>query len=208
MSNTVWGKIYPYGLPSGNERVEQFEGTPCNMANFIMFHKDSSVVINDEDDNFVVSSTVGGFLDRVSYPALREELIKEILPLQMGDIAPFDPVVTTLARDLDDFAFDYDFYGYQDAVDDRTEHIQELIDDLETGNVIGLLDYLDEVMQADDGDFRHEAFELHRRVRKYYLKPIPVEWINAYLNKWCDKSELDKFRNFIEEMIEEWKRKA
>ena len=35
---------------------------------------------------------------------------------------------------------------------------------------------------------------------------IPVEWIEKYLDKWCDKPELDKFRNFTEEMIETWRR--
>ena len=59
----------------------EFEGSPENMTNFIMYNKMHPVVIADMVDQFVVSSTMGGILDRVAYPALREEIIKEILPL-------------------------------------------------------------------------------------------------------------------------------
>ena len=152
----VYGYIYDENGMHGG-KIE-FEGSPENIANFIMYNKMHPVVITDMVDQFVVSSTIGGFLDRVAYPALREEIIKEILPLQMGDKEPIDVAkqdverdpITELAKDLDDFAFDYDFYGYQDAVDDRTEHIESLKRDLETGNVEGLTDYLKEVIEEGD----------------------------------------------------------
>ncbi|MBQ3418808.1 MAG: DUF4316 domain-containing protein [Erysipelotrichaceae bacterium] len=152
----VYGYIYDENEMHGG-KIE-FEGSPENMANFIMYNKIHPVVITDMVDQFVASSTMGGFLDRVAYPALREEIIKEILPLQMGNKEPIDVAmqnierdpITELAKDLDDFAFDYDFYGYQDAVDDRTEHIESLKKDLETGNVKGLTDYLKEVIEEGD----------------------------------------------------------
>ena len=50
-------------------------------------------------DQFVVSSIMGGFLDRVAYPALREEIIKEIFPLQMGDKEPIDVAMQDVERD-------------------------------------------------------------------------------------------------------------
>lgn len=74
---------------------------------------------------------------------------KEPIDVAMQDVER-DPI-TELAKDFDDFAFDYDFYGHQDAIDDRTEHIESLKRDLETGNVEGLTDYLKEVIE--EGDF-------------------------------------------------------
>ena len=153
---TVYGYIYDSNGMHG-DKIE-FDGTPENIANFIMYNKNNVVVITDTMDQFVVSSTKGGFLDRIAYPALREEILKEILPLQLGDKEPIDVAmqdaerdpITELAKDLDDFAFDYDFYGYQDAVDDRTEHIKSLKRDLDTGNVEGLTDYLKEVVKEGE----------------------------------------------------------
>lgn len=150
---TVYGYIYDSnGMHRG--KIE-FDGTPENMTNFIMYNKNNAVVITDAMDQFVVSSTQGGFLDRVAYPALREEILEKILPLQLGDKQPIDVAyqdvqrdpIEELARDLDDFAFDYDFYGYQDAIDDRTQHIEMLMSQLQSGNVEDLKDFLKEVIE-------------------------------------------------------------
>ena len=94
----VYGYIYDDDGMHGDKIV--FEGTPENMANFIMFNYMYPVVITDDVDNFVVSSTKGGFLDRVAYPALREEILKEILPLQYGEKDAFD--VSAVQDDLID----------------------------------------------------------------------------------------------------------
>ena len=157
INNKVYGYVYEDNGMHGDKIP--FEGTPENMANFIMYNKEHATVITDTLDQFVVSSTVGGFLDRVAYPALREEILKEILPLQMGEKEAFDVTkgnverdpISELAKDLDDFAYDYDFYGYQDAIDDRTEHIESLKADLESGNIEGLTDYLKELIE--DGSY-------------------------------------------------------
>ena len=134
------------------------EGTPENMANFIMHNKDHATVITDMPDQFIVSSTVGGFLDRVASPALREDILKEIRPIQMGEKEAFDVTrrdvdrdpISELAEDLDKFAQEYDTYGYQDNVEDSAEHIASLKADLESGNVEGLTDYLKEVIVEGD----------------------------------------------------------
>ncbi len=128
------------------------------MAHFIMHNKMHPIVITDMVDQFIVSSTMGGFLDRVAYPVLREEIIKEILPIQMGDkevsdvakrVVERDPI-SELAKDLDDFAYEFGFYGCQDAVDDRAEQIESLKADLESGNVEGLTDYLKEIIEEGE----------------------------------------------------------
>ena len=86
---TVYG--YVYNSDGSHEEKYVFEGTPNGIANFIMYHKHNATVITDPLDQFIVSSTVGGFLDKVSYPALREEILKEILPIQLGEVEAFKP---------------------------------------------------------------------------------------------------------------------
>lgn len=77
----------------------KFDGTLENLANFIMYNKNNAVVITGAMDQFVVSSTQGGFLDRVAYPALREEILEKILPLQLGDKQPIDVTHRDVQRD-------------------------------------------------------------------------------------------------------------
>ena len=121
---------YVYDNQGMHGDYQEFDDNPKNIANFIMFHRSNPVVITDDWDNFVVSSTAGGFLDRVASPKLREEIIKEILPLQMGEKTPFDPTKEN---------------------------------------------------------------------------KIPIEWIKNYLHKWIDiKNGPVQYKNFVEEMIEEW----
>ena len=45
----------------------------------------------------------------------------------MGDI------IAQLAADLDTFEYDYDYYGYMDAVDDRQQALEDLKQDLLSG---------------------------------------------------------------------------
>lgn len=155
-NNKVYGYVYDdNGMHGG--KIE-FEGTPENMAHFIMHNKTHPVVITDMVDQFIVSSTMGGFLDCVAYPALRDEILKEILLIQMGDKEAIDVAkqdverdpISELAKDLVDFAYEFDFYGYQDAVDDRAEQLESLKADLESGNVDGLTDYLKEIIEEGE----------------------------------------------------------
>ena len=160
-NNKVYGYVYDDNGMHGGKIP--FEGTPENMAHFIMHNKMHPVVITDMMDQFIVSSTMGGFLDRVAYPALREEILKEILPIQMGDKEAMDVAgqdaermdverdpIAELAKDLDDFAYEFDYYGYQDAVENRAEQIESLKADLESGNVEGLTDYLKEIIEEGE----------------------------------------------------------
>lgn len=71
-------------IKATEEEVVRFENTAENIANFIMSNKMYPTTIYD-NDQFIVASTVGGFLDTVTSPELREEVIREIIPLQMGE---------------------------------------------------------------------------------------------------------------------------
>lgn len=59
-----------------------FEGTIKKMAIFILQFPKNNTMITDSADEFICSSMYG-FLDKV-VTNLRDELLKELLPLQMG----------------------------------------------------------------------------------------------------------------------------
>lgn len=59
-----------------------FEGTAKKMATFILQFQMNNTIITDCADEFLCSSMYG-FLDKVG-SNLRDEILKELLPLQMG----------------------------------------------------------------------------------------------------------------------------
>ena len=67
-----------------------FASTAENMASFIMHNQNYRTIITDEMDNTIVTSLPGGFLDRFGdqYGQIRDELLREILPMQYGDREP------------------------------------------------------------------------------------------------------------------------
>ena len=81
---------YIYNVDGKHSGYVVFEGTPKNIANFIMFHQFNRVVITDMLDQFIVSS-FGGFLDEVCDSATRKDILDEILPIQYGEVEAFDP---------------------------------------------------------------------------------------------------------------------
>ncbi len=63
MRNPVIGYVFD---PNGYYKDKwMFEGTMRNIASFIMIHADSDTLITDMDDNAVISSMRGGWLDQV-----------------------------------------------------------------------------------------------------------------------------------------------
>ena len=90
MKEIMCGYVYDSNGYHDGKRL--FEGSPENAANFIAFHDDKATVITDAVDQFVVSSMPGGFLDRVANPKFRDDILKHLMPLQMGEKTAFDPV--------------------------------------------------------------------------------------------------------------------
>ena len=54
-----------------------------------------------------------------------------------------------LAAEIDQFSYDYDTYGYRDAVDDREAQIAKLTADIASGNVQHLQAYLRDAIEED-----------------------------------------------------------
>ena len=83
---------YVYDSNERHGKPLKFENTPKNIANFIIYYENNRVVIKDEFNQFIASSVVGGFLDRVVSPDLRVKILEEMLPLRFGYKLPFNPV--------------------------------------------------------------------------------------------------------------------
>ena len=109
-------------------------------------------------------------LDRIRTAA--DELITgidtQLQILQKEKMAELDAQAETLAVKLDELSYDFDYYGYVDAVDDRDFVVQqnkEML--LENGTQVeGILEFLQEVVD-DEGDCSARAAALITEVKEF-----------------------------------------
>ena len=109
-------------------------------------------------------------LDRIRTAA--DELITgidtQLQILQKEKMAELETQAEALAVKLDELSYDFDYYGYVDAVDDREAVVQqnkEML--LENGTQVeGILEYLQEVV-ADEGDCSARAVALITEVKEF-----------------------------------------
>lgn len=64
-----------------------FEGTPENIANFIMRYPENDLIITDWMDQMVCTTSMS-FLDRVPDQKLCEQIKEHLIPMQMGEVEP------------------------------------------------------------------------------------------------------------------------
>lgn len=109
-------------------------------------------------------------LDRIRTAA--DELITgidmQLQILQKEKMAELETQAEALAVKLDELSYDFDYYGYVDAVDDREAVVQqnkEML--LENGTQVeGILEFLQEVVD-DDGDCSARAAALITEVKEF-----------------------------------------
>lgn len=109
-------------------------------------------------------------LDRIRTAA--DELITgidtQLQILQKEKMAELETNAEALAVKLDELSYDFDYYGYIDAVDDREAVVQqnkEML--LENGTQVeGILEFLQEVV-ADEGDCSARAAALITEVKEF-----------------------------------------
>lgn len=82
----IIGHVYSF---DGNEQVFYFENSPSNIANFIMLHKENAnkMILTDTLDRLVLN-TFGEFINRCPDQELLQEILKDLVPMQMGDNEP------------------------------------------------------------------------------------------------------------------------
>ncbi len=58
----------------------------------------------------------------------------------------------SLAADLDDFAFDFDFYHYKDSVEDREQAVEALKEQIQAGDVQPIREWLQVAVEESEGE--------------------------------------------------------
>jgi len=71
-----------------------------------------------------------------------------------------------LAAKLDQFGYDFDPYGYMDAVSSREEGFEQIREELRQGKLSGYREYLQEVLD-EEGEFAGEAEQLLDLMDRY-----------------------------------------
>lgn len=80
--------------------------------------------------------------------------------MENGEKAP----VEKLAVDLDDFAFDFDFYHYKDSVEDREQAVEALKEQIQAGDVQPIREWLQATVEESEGESAEKAAELITRL--------------------------------------------
>ena len=82
----IIGYVYGY---DGERQGYYFEKSPSNIANFIMLHKENTdkMILTDMADRLVLN-TFGEFINRCPDQELLQEILKDLVPMQLGDKEP------------------------------------------------------------------------------------------------------------------------
>ena len=80
--------------------------------------------------------------------------------MENGEKAP----VEKLAADLDNFAFDFDFYHYKDSVEDREQAVEALKEQIQAGDVQPIREWLQAAVEESEGESAEKAAELITRL--------------------------------------------
>ena len=72
--------------------------------------------------------------------------------------------VEKLAADLDEFAFDFDFYHYKDSVEDREQAVEALKEQIQAGDVQPIREWLQAAVEESEGESAEKAAELITRM--------------------------------------------
>ena len=72
--------------------------------------------------------------------------------------------VEKLAADLDDFAFDFDFYHYKDSVEDRGQAVEALKEQIRAGDVQPIREWLQVAVEESEEESAEKAAELITRL--------------------------------------------
>ena len=72
--------------------------------------------------------------------------------------------VEKLAADLDNFAFDFDFYHYKDSVEDREQAVEALKEQIQAGDVQPIREWLQAAVEESEGESAEKAAELITRM--------------------------------------------
>lgn len=86
---------YVYGYDGGCQ-VFYFEKSLANVANFIMLHREQAdhMILTDLADRLILN-TFGEFINHCPNQEFLQEVLKELVPMQMGEKEPIEIVATS-----------------------------------------------------------------------------------------------------------------
>lgn len=84
----IIGYVYAYG---GDQQCYYFEKSTSNIANFIMLYREHAVkmILTDLADRLILN-TFGEFINRCPDQEFLQEILKDLIPMQMGEKEPSD----------------------------------------------------------------------------------------------------------------------
>lgn len=84
----IIGYVYRY---DGGQQSYYFEKSPSNITNFIILNREHAekVILTDLADRLVLN-TFGEFINRCPDQELLQEILKDLIPMQMGEKEPTD----------------------------------------------------------------------------------------------------------------------
>lgn len=156
-----------------------------NYASFIMKYQMNACVITDILDQFIVSSTIGGFLDRCESPLVRDKMIKAILPYQtfqkeIDEVRyptnySLDLSTKELANQLTEYALEDNHYDFMDNESYPGETYDRILQDLKKGNINPYLKHL------KGSVIENKNSEMVEKAKNLILDL--VEYSNNYIHK-------------------------
>ena len=84
--DVVTGYVYGY---DGSRKEYYFENSPSNIASFIMLHKENTdkMILTDLADRQILN-TFGEFINQCPDQKLLQEILKDLVPMQLGEKEP------------------------------------------------------------------------------------------------------------------------
>ena len=159
------------------DRPEDFTGHSLSMSDVI--------VINDGDSVQAHYIDTFGFTELPDFIQQRMDIALQVPDIDMKAIE--QEQLQSLAVEIDTFVYDYDSYSYNDAVDDRETAIDNIRQDLTSGKVGGLKQWLQDVIDesgTDNPDITDHAISLMEkldRIEQYRAPEIDQGTISFYV---------------------------
>lgn len=120
----------------------------------------------------IINKTAGGLIKDIDLHF--KEICKERgIDLSVSEQPEKDPIME-LAVDIDQFFYDFDAHGYEDAVDSREEGIEEIFQSIKEKDIAPVCEWLISVIEEENEKYSPRAKELLDRLNM--LVPEEVEW--------------------------------
>ena len=141
---------------------------------------------DEKSDIDIVVEYAGNIKEDVLFNALHEDGLKlggidvDINPIteaQTGTMKTYLPQVEQyfiekIAGEIDEFAYGYDTYAYQDEVSDREEHIASIKTSIETGDTGYLKEWLNEIIEENEyTEHVSQAKQLFKKLQQFEKVP-------------------------------------